>query len=96
VAWRSSTFTPRAGQKNRLTVSVGRHARISAAIYHGSTLIRQVWTNQPVDAGTYGWTWDGGTSTGAIAAPGAYSVIVRATSAIGGSSFGRTVVVRGP
>jgi len=72
------------------------HARLSAAIYRGSTLVRQVWTNQPVDAGTYGWTWDGRTSTGAFAAPGTYSVIVRATSAIGGSSFGRTVVVRAP
>jgi len=96
VAWQSAAFTPRAGQKDRLTAVVGRHARLSAAIYRGSTLVRQVWTNQPVDAGTYGWTWDGRTSTGAFAAPGTYSVIVRATSAIGGSSFGRTVVVRAP
>jgi spore germination protein YaaH/flagellar hook assembly protein FlgD len=96
VTWRSSAFTPRAGQKDRVTVVIGRHARLSAGIYHGSTLIRQVWTNQPVDAGTYGWTWDGRTSTGAFAAPGTYSVVVRASSAIGGSWFGRTVVVRAP
>ena len=96
VAWRSAAFTPRAGQKDRVTVVVGRHARLSAAIYRGSTLVRQVWTNQPVDAGTYGWTWDGRMSTGAFAAAGTYSVIVRATSVIGGSSFRRTVVVRAP
>ena len=96
VTWTSNGFTPRAGQKDRFTAAIGRHARISAAIYQGSTLIRQVWTDQPVDAGTYGWTWDGRTSTGAFAPPGTYSVVVRATSSIGGSWFGRTVVVRVP
>lgn len=96
VTWRSSAFTPRAGRRDRVTVAIGRHARLSAAIYHGSTLLRQVWTNQPVEAGTYAWTWDGRTSTGAYAAPGTYSVVVRANSAIGGSWFGRAVVVRAP
>jgi spore germination protein YaaH/flagellar hook assembly protein FlgD len=96
VTWGRSAFTPRAAQKDRLTAVIGRHARVSAAIYRGSALIRQIWTNQPLDAGTYGWTWDGRTSTGAFAAPGTYSVVVRANSTIGGSWFGRTVVVRAP
>jgi spore germination protein YaaH/flagellar hook assembly protein FlgD len=96
VAWGRTAFTPRVGQKDRFTVAVGRHARLGAAIYQGSTLVRQIWTSQPVDAGTYGWTWDGRTSSGAFAAPGTYSVVVHAISAIGGSWFGRTVVVRAP
>jgi flagellar hook capping protein FlgD len=96
VSWSRSAFAPRAGQKDRLTVGVGRHTRLSAAIYQGSTLVRQIWSSVPVDAGSYGWTWDGRTSSGAFAAPGTYTVIVRSASAIGGSWFARTVVVRAP
>jgi len=53
------------------------------AVYQGDTLIRKVWTDKALTSGTYGWTWNGKTSSGAYAKPGTYRVLVTAASAYG-------------
>jgi spore germination protein YaaH/flagellar hook assembly protein FlgD len=93
VTWSQSSFTPGPGRTDRFAVVLGRHVRLSASMYLGSTLVRRVWTNQPVDAGTYRWTWNGRTATGAWAAPGTYRVVVDAASGIGWSRYTRSVTV---
>jgi flagellar hook assembly protein FlgD len=96
LTWARSAFTPKAGQKDRLTFVLRRRATVTVAIYQGSTLVRRVWTGRALPGGTYGWTWSGKTAVGAFVKPGTYRVIVDATSSIGPSRFARNVVVRAP
>ena len=96
VTWARSSFTPRAGQKDRLTFVLRRKATVTVAIYQGSTLVRRIWTGRALAAGTYGWTWSGKTAAGAFVKPGTYRVVVDATSWIGPSRFARNVIVRAP
>jgi spore germination protein YaaH/flagellar hook assembly protein FlgD len=96
VAWAHSAFTPRARQTDRVTFALRRKATVTVAIYAGSTLVRRIWTNRVLAAGTYGWTWNGKTAAGAFVKPGAYRVVVHASSWIGPSSFARSVTVRAP
>ena len=96
VTWARSSFTPRAGQKDRLTLALRRKATVTVAIYQGSTLVRRIWTGRVLGAGTYGWTWSGKTAAGAFVKPGTYRVVVDATSSIGPSRFARNVIVRAP
>ncbi len=80
MTWARSSFTPRAGQKDRLTLVLRRKATVTVAIYQGSTLVRRIWTGRALAAGTYGWTWNGKTAAGAFVKPGTYRVVVDATS----------------
>jgi spore germination protein YaaH/flagellar hook assembly protein FlgD len=96
VTWARSSFTPRAGQKDRLTLVLHRKATVTVAIYQGSTLVRRIWTGRVLGAGTYGWTWSGKTAAGAFVKPGTYRVVVDAMSSIGPSRFARNVIVRAP
>lgn len=96
LGWSRSSFTPRAGQKDRFTLVLRRKATITVAIYQGSTLIRRIWTGRAMAAGTYGWTWNGKTASGAFVKPGTYKVVVDAISSIGPSRTGRSVTVRAP
>ena len=96
LTWARSAFTPKAGQKDRLTFVLRRKATVTVAIYQGSTLVRRIWTGRALPAGTYGWTWSGKTAAGAFVKPGTYRVIVDATSSIGPSRFARGVIVRAP
>jgi spore germination protein YaaH/flagellar hook assembly protein FlgD len=96
LTWARSAFTPKAGQKDRLTFVLRRKATVTVAIYQGSTLVRRIWTGRALPAGTYGWTWSGKTAAGAFVKPGTYRVIVDATSSIGPSRFARAVTVRAP
>jgi spore germination protein YaaH/flagellar hook assembly protein FlgD len=96
LAWARSSFTPRAGQKDRFTLVLRRKATVTVAIYQGSTLVRRIWTGRALAAGTYGWTWNGRTAAGAFVKPGSYKVVVDAVSSIGPSRTGRSVTVRAP
>ena len=96
VTWARSSFTPRAGQKDRLTFVLRRKATVTVAIYQGSTLVRRIWTGRALPPGTYGWTWNGKTAAGAFVAPGSYKVVVNAASGIGPSRFAKSVTVRAP
>ena len=94
MTWARSSFIPKSGQKDRLTLVLRRSASVTVSIYQGSTLVRPIWTNRVLAKGTFGWTWDGRTSTGALVKPGRYTVVVDATSWIGTSRFDRSVTVK--
>jgi flagellar hook assembly protein FlgD len=96
VTWSRSSFAPRAGQKARVTFALRRSATVSVSIYEGSTLVRKVWTNRALAAGTYGWTWNGKTADGAFVKPGTYKAVIDAGSWIGWSRFTRNVTVKAP
>ena len=96
VSWAASSFRPSAGRTDRLTFAIRRPATVTVAIYQGSTLVRRIWTGRALAAGTYGWTWNGRNSSGALVRPGKYSVVVRASSWIGPSTYTRTVTVLSP
>ena len=66
---------------------------ITVAIYRGTTLVKKVWTNKSLVAGTYTHTWDGRNASRALVAPGTYRILVTATSWIGTTSYSRNVVV---
>ena len=93
VRWSSASFDPRAGERSRASIVLRRPAVITVAIYRGSTLIKRVWTNKSLAAGTYTHTWDGRSATGARVAAGTYRMLVTATSWIGTTWYSRNVVV---
>ena len=95
VRW-SRSFHPQDGDalmpNSRLTFTLKRSASVSVAIYSGSTLIRTVWTNRALAAGSYGWTWDGRDAARAVVPRGAYQARVSVTTSLGTTVIGRTVL----
>ena len=96
VIWSRSSFIPKALQTARLSFVLGRPARVTVAIYSGTTAVRGIWKDRALVAGSYAWTWNGRTATGALLKPGTYRAVVTAISWIGSSTFTRTIVVRVP
>ncbi len=94
VTWARSSFVPAGGQKDKVTIVLRRAARVSVAIYAGSTLVRRVWIDRPLAAGTATWTWNGRNAAGALVRAGSYKVVVDAISGIGWSQYSRGVTVR--
>ncbi|HET7167566.1 MAG TPA: glycosyl hydrolase family 18 protein, partial [Candidatus Limnocylindrales bacterium] len=93
VRWSDSSFDPRARQTSQAKIVLRRPATITTAIYHGTTLVRRVWTNKALAAGNYYWTWNGKTAAGAYVAPGTYRMLVTAMSWIGTTTYSRSVTV---
>ena len=93
VTWSDSSFDPRAGQKSRASIVLRRAAVVTVGIYRGTTLVGRVWIGRSVPAGTYTYTWDGHTATGAYATPGTYRILVHATSWVGTTWYSRTVAI---
>ena len=93
VTWSRPTFDPRARLASRVSFVLRRPATVTLAIYRGSTVVRQVSTGHQFGAGSYGWTWNGKTSSGAYVAPGAYRAVLTARSWIGTTSYARNVTV---
>ena len=96
VTWSRSSFIPAASQKAKMSFALGRPATVSVGIYRGDTLVRPIWTGRSSVAGTYYFTWNGRTSTGALLPPGTYRAVVTAISWIGSSTLTRTIVVKAP
>jgi spore germination protein YaaH/flagellar hook assembly protein FlgD len=94
VLWSDGSFDPRAGQRTHVSVVLRRSAKVTVGIYHGNTLVRRVWTARSLAAGTYGWTWNGRSATGAYVAPGTYRILVSATSWVGTTWYARNVGVQ--
>jgi flagellar hook assembly protein FlgD len=94
LTWLKPSFVPRVGQTDHATLRLARPARVTVAIYQGSTLVRTIWTNRPFAAGAYGWTWNGRNAAGALVRPGLYTALIAATSSIGTSQATRVVTVR--
>ena len=65
---------------------------MTVGIYAGATLVRTVWTDRALAAGTYGWTWDGRDAAGGFLPRGAYTVRVTARSWVGTSIGSRAVL----
>ena len=93
VVWNDGSFDPRDGATSRAFIRLRRAAVVDVGIYRGSTLVRRVWTAKSLSTGTYTWTWNGRTSSGAFAAPGTYQIRVTARSWIGTTRYARNVVV---
>ena len=95
LTWSRSSFVPKAGQRARLTFTLGRSAHVTVTIYcRARRSSARSGRAQPFGAGSHGWTWNGRTASGALVKPGTYRVVVHAVSSVGTSSFSRNVVVR--
>ena len=95
LTWSPGSFVPAAGQKARVSFVLSRWASVTLSIY-GGTFLRDIWKARPLGAGTYSWTWDGRTASGASLKPGTYRAIVTATNGFGTSTMTRPIVVKAP
>lgn len=92
VRW-TRPFDPRAGERGTARVDLRRAATVSARIYRGASFVRTIWTDRPSEAGVHRLSWDGRSASGATVAPGAYRLVVWATSWVGTTSSSHTVLV---
>ena len=93
LTWATRSFAPKVGQADRVSFAITRAASVTIAIYQGSTLIRHIWTDKLLAAGTFALSWNGRNGHRQLVAPGIYTASVTATSAIGVSRLTRTVTV---
>jgi len=97
LRWTPGLFFPQDGdalaRSATASFSLARTATVTAGIYQGSTLIRTIWMNRSLAAGSHGWAWDGRNAAGAFVPRGRYTLRVQATSALGTTVLTRTVVV---
>ncbi|HEX5823625.1 MAG TPA: FlgD immunoglobulin-like domain containing protein, partial [Candidatus Limnocylindrales bacterium] len=97
LRWSAALFFPQDGdalaKTSRATFKLARSAKVTVGIYHGSTLVRTIWTNRAFAAGSYGWTWNGRNAAGAFVPRGHYTIRVAATTTLGTSVLNRTVIV---
>jgi len=91
LTWSSSRF--RRGTSATATYRIRGAARVTLAIYKGNTLVRTVYTNRSVPAGTYSWKWNGRDQNGVLLARGTYKAQITVTSSIATTKLSRTVVV---
>ena len=96
LSWATSSFRPKLGQTDRVSFSLTRPAKVSVAIYQGTTFIRRIWTDKAATPGSFNWSWDGRTGHHELVTPGTYRVVMTATSWIGVSTLTRTVTVKAP
>jgi flagellar hook assembly protein FlgD len=94
ITWARSSFTPKTGQTDRLSLKLIRAATVSVSIYQGKTLVRRVWIDKAQERGTWTWSWNGRNGHRELVAPGVYTASVTATSPIGVSRLTRTVTVK--
>jgi len=82
-----SRFYPQDGDglkpSSRLSYTLTRSARATLEILRGSTLVRTVYRDRSLAAGTYGWTWNGRNAAGQYVARGSYTLRLTATSTVG-------------
>jgi flagellar hook assembly protein FlgD len=98
LRWSPIAFDPQDGdtlaRSARVTFRLGRPATTTLAIVDGSgAVVRTIWTDRRLAAGTVGWSWDGRTGAKAFVAPGTYSAVLTATSDLGISTLRRAIVV---
>ncbi len=96
ITWERSWFKPKLGQKDRLSLKLTRAATVSVSIYQGKTLVRRVWIDKSLAAGTWTWSWNGRNGHRELVEPGIYTASVTATSPVGVSRLTRTVTVKAP
>lgn len=92
----TGTFYPQDGDAlapaSRLSWRLTRTATTSLALYDATGgLVRTVWTNRQLAAGTRSWTWNGRLPDGAYAPQGAYTARLTVTSPYSTQTLTRTV-----
>ncbi len=96
LRWSVARFYPQDGDSlartSKSSFTLARAAKVSAAIYSGTTLVRAIWTDRSLTAGAHGWTWDGRDATGAFVARGTYALRVTAVSSVGTSVLSRSIL----
>jgi spore germination protein YaaH/flagellar hook assembly protein FlgD len=98
LRWSPIAFDPQDGdalaRSARVTFRLGRTATTTLAIVDGSgAVVRTIWADRRLPAGTFGWSWDGRNGLKASIAPGTYSAVLTATSDLGTSTLRRAIVV---
>jgi spore germination protein YaaH/flagellar hook assembly protein FlgD len=97
LRWAPGLFYPqdrdRLAGTSKSSFSLARTARVTMAIYQGSTLVRTVVSNRSMAAGPHSWVWNGRNAAGALVAPGRYTMQVAARTSLGTSVLTRTVIV---
>ncbi len=97
VHWSRLAFYPQDGDalvpNAAIVFSLKRSASVTVGIYAGTTLIRTIWIDRAMTAGTHSWTWDGRDVHGAFVARGTYSARVSVRSGLATTVVTRPVVV---
>jgi spore germination protein YaaH/flagellar hook assembly protein FlgD len=98
LRWSLIAFDPQDGdslaRSARVTFTLSRTATTTLVIVDGSgSVVRTVWTDRRLGAGTAGWSWDGRGGAKAFVVPGTYSALLTATSNLGVSTLRRSIVV---
>ena len=96
ITWANPSFRPAARQTDRLSFGLTRPATVAVSIYQGKTLVRRIWVDKAVAAGTYSWAWNGRNGHRELVQPGVYTASITTTSVIGVSHLTRTVTVKAP
>ena len=77
---------------SRVSFSLTRTATTTLRLYDASgVLVRTVWTNRVLAAGTRSWTWNGRLADGTYVPQGRYTARLTVTSALGTQELTRTV-----
>ena len=92
-----SRFYPQDGDglkpSTRMSYTLTRSARATLEILHGNTVVRTVYRDRSLSAGTYGWTWNGRNAAGDYVSRGSYTLRLTATSAVGTTVVNQKVLV---
>ena len=82
-----SRFYPQDGDglkpSTRMSYTLTRSARATLEILRGSTVVRTVYHDRSLAAGTYGWMWNGRDAAGEYVSRGTYTLRLSATSTVG-------------
>jgi chitinase len=91
-----SRFYPQDGDRlkpsTRVAYTLTRSARATLEILRDSTLVRTVYRDRSLAAGTYGWTWNGRDAAGSYVSRGTYTLRLSATSSVGTTVVNRNVL----
>jgi spore germination protein YaaH/flagellar hook assembly protein FlgD len=91
LTWSSSRV--RRGVSVSATYKLRGAAKVTLAIYSGTTEVRRAFTARSVAAGTYSWRWDGRDKNGVLLPRGTYKAVISATSALATTKLSRSVTV---
>jgi spore germination protein YaaH/flagellar hook assembly protein FlgD len=98
LRWGPTAFYPQDGDSlariSRVTFKLTRTASTTLQIVDATgAVVRTAWANRRLAAATAGWTWDGRNAAKAFVAPGTYTAVLTATSAVGTTTLRRSVLV---
>jgi spore germination protein YaaH/flagellar hook assembly protein FlgD len=91
LVWSSSSV--KRGTSVTATYKLRRSARVTLAIYKGTTEVRRAYTERSVVAGTYSWRWNGRDQNGVLLPRSTYKAVITVTSSIATTKLSRTVTV---